>query len=217
MIVIVAGNNNDGMHLVQSRRRPGTRGITGLSEAVVDLSAIRDNVERFRQRVPQPVLAVVKADAFGHGAVPVARAAVDAVLRLTTNRPPVVDPGDYAAGGKTLYEALGNLPDVDRAVELVNELLRETKAAPQLTREIGAPWHLHFGSPDDATGWLAEFATAVAMLLGSDEAARVRRCEAARCDDLFLDATRNGNQRFCSTACQNRAKVAAHRARVRSS
>ncbi|MGW5195826.1 CGNR zinc finger domain-containing protein, partial [Kribbella sp. NPDC004138] len=30
------------------------------------------------------------------------------------------------------------------------------------------------------------------------EAARVRRCEAARCDDLFLDATRNGNQRFCS-------------------
>ena len=78
MIVIVAGNNNDGMHLVQSRRRPGTRGITGLSEAVVDLSAIRDNVERFRQRVPQPILAVVKADAFGHGAVPVARAAVEA-------------------------------------------------------------------------------------------------------------------------------------------
>ncbi|MET9317202.1 alanine racemase [Kribbella sp. NPDC003505] len=66
------------MYLVQSRRRPGTRGITGLSEAVVDLSAIRDNVDRFRQRVPQQVLAVVKADAFGHGAVPVARAAVEA-------------------------------------------------------------------------------------------------------------------------------------------
>lgn len=157
------------------------------------------------------------ADRQGRPAVPPDAAAVDAVLRLTTNRPPAVDPGDYAGGGKTLYDALGNLPDVDRAVELVNELLRETKAAPQLTREIGAPWHLHFGSPDDATGWLAEFATAVAMLLGSDEAARVRRCEAARCDDLFLDATRNGNQRFCSTACQNRAKVAAHRARVRSS
>jgi predicted RNA-binding Zn ribbon-like protein len=116
-----------------------------------------------------------------------------------------------------LYEALGNLPDVDRAVELVNALLRDTKAAPQLTRDGGAPWHLHFGSPDDANGWLAEFGTAVAMLLGSDEAERLRRCEAARCDDLFLDATRNGNQRFCSTACQNRAKVAAHRARSRSS
>ncbi|MFD3405344.1 alanine racemase [Kribbella sp. NPDC058693] len=66
------------MYLVQSRHRPATRGITGLSEAVVDLSAIRDNVRAFRQRVPQEVLAVVKADAFGHGAVPVARAAVEA-------------------------------------------------------------------------------------------------------------------------------------------
>ncbi|MFC6161179.1 alanine racemase [Kribbella jiaozuonensis] len=66
------------MYLVQSRHRPATRGITGLSEAVVDLSAIRDNVRAFRQRVPQGVLAVVKADAFGHGAVPVARAAVEA-------------------------------------------------------------------------------------------------------------------------------------------
>ncbi|MGW6197243.1 CGNR zinc finger domain-containing protein [Kribbella sp. NPDC055110] len=151
----------------------------------------------------------------GRPAAPPDAAAVDAVLRLTTNRPPAVDPADYVAGGKTLYDALGRLPDVDRAVEVVNALLRETKAAPQLTRDGGAPWHLRFGSPDDAAGWLAEFATAVAMLLGSDEAERLHRCEAERCDDLFLDSTRNGNQRFCSTACQNRAKVAAHRARVR--
>src|SRR6058998_188477 len=86
----------------------------------------------------------------GRPAVPPDAAAVDAVLRLTTDRPPVVDPADYAAGGKTLYDALGNLPDVDRAVELVNALLRETKAAPQLTRDGGAPWHLHFGTADDA-------------------------------------------------------------------
>ena len=66
------------MFLVQSRHRPAPRGIAGLSEAVVDLSAIRDNVRTFRRRVPQEVLAVVKADAFGHGAVPVARAAVEA-------------------------------------------------------------------------------------------------------------------------------------------
>ncbi|MER7245857.1 alanine racemase [Kribbella sp. NPDC000426] len=66
------------MYLVQSRHRPATRGIAGLSEAVVDLSAVRDNVRAFRQRVPQDVMAVVKADAFGHGAVPVARAAVEA-------------------------------------------------------------------------------------------------------------------------------------------
>jgi alanine racemase len=66
------------MYLVQSHHRPATRGIAGLSEAVVDLSAVRDNVGNFRKRVPQQLMAVVKADAFGHGAVPVARAAVQA-------------------------------------------------------------------------------------------------------------------------------------------
>ncbi|MGW7682233.1 alanine racemase [Kribbella sp. NPDC054772] len=66
------------MYLVQSRHRPVARGIAGLTEAVVDLSAIRANVRTFRERVSQDVLAVVKADGFGHGAVPVARAAVEA-------------------------------------------------------------------------------------------------------------------------------------------
>nr|WP_238350654.1 CGNR zinc finger domain-containing protein [Kribbella shirazensis] len=51
------------------------------------------------------------------------------------------------------------------------------------------------------------------MLLGSDQAERLRQCAAVRCDNVFLDATRNHTQRFCSTACQNRTKVAAHRAR----
>ncbi|HEY3562580.1 MAG TPA: CGNR zinc finger domain-containing protein [Kribbella sp.] len=139
--------------------------------------------------------------------------AVQNALRLTTNRAVAGDPVEYAAGAKVLYDALLNLPDVDRAASSVNELLRETKAAPQLVKDPGAPWHLHFGSPHEATGWLAELATAVAMLLGSDQVERLRQCEAVRCDDLFLDSTRNRTQRFCSTACQNRTKVAAHRAR----
>ena len=164
--------------------------------------------------------AIALANTFGsdprHGrpsATPDAEA-VRAALRLTTNRVPEIAVADYEAGAKILYDALGRLPDIDGAVELVNELLRETKAAPQLVRRDGRPWHLHFGSPDQATGWLAELATAVAMLLGSDEVERLRRCEATRCEDVFLDSTRNRTQRFCSTACQNRTKVAAHRARV---
>jgi predicted RNA-binding Zn ribbon-like protein len=140
-------------------------------------------------------------------------ATVQAALRLTTNREIAVDPADYAVGGKLLYDALSSLPDIDRAAELVNTMLRETEAAPQLVRDPGAPWHLHFGSPGEATGWLAEFATAVAMLLGSDHRERLRQCAAVRCESVFLDATRNRTQRFCSTACQNRTKVAAHRAR----
>ncbi len=47
--------------------------------AEVDLDAIAHNVRTIRQRVaPSAVWAVVKADAYGHGAVPVARAALAA-------------------------------------------------------------------------------------------------------------------------------------------
>ena len=46
-------------------------------EAVVDLGAIRDNVAHLARLVaPAQAMAVVKADAYGHGAVPVARAAL---------------------------------------------------------------------------------------------------------------------------------------------
>ncbi|MEO9247733.1 alanine racemase [Citricoccus nitrophenolicus] len=54
---------------------------TGPAEraAVVDLAAIRHNVAALRSWVqPAALMAVVKADGYGHGAVPVARAALDA-------------------------------------------------------------------------------------------------------------------------------------------
>jgi len=47
-------------------------------EAVVDLAAIAHNVAVLRERSGTGVLAVVKADGYGHGAVPVARAALRA-------------------------------------------------------------------------------------------------------------------------------------------
>lgn len=64
------------MNLVQSP----ARSCVGLAEAVVDLSVVRDNVRTIHKhlRPGTEVLAVVKADAFGHGAVQVARAAVEA-------------------------------------------------------------------------------------------------------------------------------------------
>lgn len=47
--------------------------------AVIDLDAIRHNVRRLADAAsPAKVMAVVKADAYGHGAVPVARAALEA-------------------------------------------------------------------------------------------------------------------------------------------
>ena len=46
------------------------------TEAVVDLDAIRDNVARLRSGTAAEVMAVVKADGYGHGLVPAARAAL---------------------------------------------------------------------------------------------------------------------------------------------
>jgi alanine racemase len=46
------------------------------SEARIDLDAIRDNVALLRAHTPAEVMAVVKADGYGHGLVPAARAAL---------------------------------------------------------------------------------------------------------------------------------------------
>lgn len=47
--------------------------------ATVDLSAVRHNLQRVREFAPQSkVMAAIKADAYGHGAVPVARALAEA-------------------------------------------------------------------------------------------------------------------------------------------
>ena len=52
---------------------------TAAAEAVVDLDAIAHNVRLLREHAgPAQVMAVVKADGYGHGAVPVARAALAA-------------------------------------------------------------------------------------------------------------------------------------------
>jgi alanine racemase len=47
------------------------------TEAVVDLGAIRDNVARLKAGTSAELMAVVKADGYGHGLLPSARAALD--------------------------------------------------------------------------------------------------------------------------------------------
>ena len=49
------------------------------AKVVIDLSRIRANVEAIRRKVGVPVLAVVKADAYGLGATMVAQAIASAV------------------------------------------------------------------------------------------------------------------------------------------
>jgi predicted RNA-binding Zn ribbon-like protein len=105
--------------------------------------------------------------------------------------------------------------DVDAAALRVNKLLAATGARPQLDRHDGEPWHLHFhGSTDSLTqGWAAGCATGLGVVLGTELYERLGVCTAARCDRVYVDVSRNGTRRFCSTSCQNRVKAAAFRAR----
>jgi predicted RNA-binding Zn ribbon-like protein len=105
--------------------------------------------------------------------------------------------------------------DFDAAAELVNTMAREYDARPTLIRHDGEPWHLHFHAPDTpmVPGIGAGQAAGLAFVLGSEHADRIGVCSADSCDRVYVDVSRNGTKRFCSTACQNRVKTAAFRAR----
>ncbi len=107
--------------------------------------------------------------------------------------------------------------DRDTAAGLVNELLAEERALPQLVRHGGHDWHIHAVAPDAplATRIAVEAAMAMIDVIRADEISRLDVCADPDCEGLVLDLSRNRSRRFCSTACTNRAAVAAYRARKR--
>jgi predicted RNA-binding Zn ribbon-like protein len=148
------------------------------------------------------------------------RAAVTAALRSGGSRAPEVSGREAAELAtvatklRAVFDAVGR-DDLDGAALLVNDLLGVTGARPQLDRHDGEPWHLHFHSSGDtlAQGWAAGCATGLAVVLGTELYDRLGVCTAPRCDRVYVDVSRNGTRRFCSTSCQNRVKAAAFRAR----
>jgi predicted RNA-binding Zn ribbon-like protein len=105
----------------------------------------------------------------------------------------------------------------DDAVPKVNAILAEHRALPQLLRHDGLDWHLHAvdGSAPFATRIAVETALAMVDVIRSDEMSRLGICADDDCEGVVLDLSRNRSRRFCSTACGNRAAVAAYRARQR--
>src|SRR6478735_8374784 len=70
---------HDGRVTMTGSMADGSRPGRPFREAVIDLDALRDNLRTIAAQVaPAQVMAVVKADAYGHGALPIARAALDA-------------------------------------------------------------------------------------------------------------------------------------------
>jgi predicted RNA-binding Zn ribbon-like protein len=121
---------------------------------------------------------------------------------------------EVAARLRVVFDAVTR-GDLDAAALQVNGLLEETRARPLLERHDGEPWHLHFhGFGGTLAGdWAASCATGLAIVLGSEFHDRLGVCTAPHCDRVYVDVSRNGTRRFCGTACQNRVKTAAFRAR----
>ncbi|MBA3280104.1 MAG: CGNR zinc finger domain-containing protein [Geodermatophilaceae bacterium] len=98
----------------------------------------------------------------------------------------------------------------------VNALIERYGSRPYLTEDVGQPFHLHFhGSGETVIESLGgEFATAIALIIDGYGADRFGQCQAERCEAVYVDLTRNGSRRYCSTQCTARAKSAAYRSKT---
>ncbi len=108
---------------------------------------------------------------------------------------------------------------VDEAavVSLINDLLAEGQALPQLLRHDDFDWHIH-ATPAEAplaVRMTVEYAMAMIDVVRAGELDRLSYCAADDCDDVVIDLSRNRSRKFCDSGCGNRANVAAYRARRR--
>lgn len=123
--------------------------------------------------------------------------------------------------GPDLIELAGRLrgailaPTAVDTVARINTMISLYGAQPYLVDDVDQPFHLHFhGSGRSRVAQLGgEFATALALIVEGHGTDRFGRCQARRCDAVYIDLTRNGSRRFCGPACTARAKSAAYRSR----
>lgn len=106
--------------------------------------------------------------------------------------------------------------DRDHQIEMINALLADSTCQPYVHQHDGLPPHVHYASQDDdrARRVFAFTAGGLAHLFCEDPN-RIGQCDRAGCEVVYVDTSRNGRKRFCSTRCATRTHVAAHRDRRR--
>jgi predicted RNA-binding Zn ribbon-like protein len=113
--------------------------------------------------------------------------------------------------------------DEERAVDLLNALLLEYPASPQISGhdfldDAGRPrWHLHLAehASNATTAYAAIACIGLAFQLTDLGVDRLGLCEATPCRNAYIDTSTNRSKRYCSDRCATRANVAAYRARKR--
>jgi predicted RNA-binding Zn ribbon-like protein len=105
--------------------------------------------------------------------------------------------------------------DEDEAVEIVNGLLREARALPQLVKHGQWDYHLHATDPEAplADRMAVEAAMAMIDVVRMKELDRLRLCAGDDCNNVVVELSKNRSRRYCDSGCGNRANVAAYRAR----
>ncbi len=106
--------------------------------------------------------------------------------------------------------------DEEQLANGVNQLLRNSRALPQVVRHDEWGWHLHCTSPAAPLEerLATEAAMALADVLRGGELYRLGTCAAQDCRAVILDLTRNRSKRYCDTGnCGNREHVRSYRSR----
>jgi predicted RNA-binding Zn ribbon-like protein len=104
------------------------------------------------------------------------------------------------------------------AVRMVNSILRNSRALPQLVKHDHWDWHIHATTPQAPLEirMAVEAAMALTDVIRSRELDRLRLCAAPDCSAVVLDLSRNRSKLYCDTGnCGNREHVKAYRQRRR--
>ncbi|HET6295133.1 MAG TPA: CGNR zinc finger domain-containing protein [Kribbella sp.] len=104
--------------------------------------------------------------------------------------------------------AIGAVPEA-RDVQALRKVMVDAISRAELVRVSPLEWH----ADDPAIA----VALAVWRLLEDEDLSRLRQCQDDACGWLFLDRSKNGSRRWCSSAdCGNRARAKRHYQRLHS-
>ncbi len=125
-------------------------------------------------------------------------------------------PGLYAV--RSRMRAIFAAPDEATKTRLVNDALAAATIAPRLADHDGLGVHFHFFAPYASLSehLNTDCTMALAFLIASGEANRLKTCQNPDCSRVMIDSSRNRSRNFCDRkSCGNRLHAAAHRERLR--
>jgi hypothetical protein len=106
-----------------------------------------------------------------------------------------------------IFDAAGRGESADSAINAILDRARPWQRA--------SPTGIGFAVTDIHNVLPAACALALLAWTAARGTQAIGVCDAARCADVFADASAAGHRRFCSATCSNRHRVAQYRARQR--